>query len=214
MFTGIIEEIGRIAAVDAQAAGRRLTIDAPLVCEGLRIGDSVAVSGPCLTVDALGDGRFQATITPETIERTTLGRRRPGSPVNLERALRFGDRLGGHLVAGHVDAIGEIVNLRPEGDSAWLAVRYPRELAPFIAPKGSISVDGISLTPVEVADDRFTVALVRHTLEATTLGSARVGDAVNLEADLIARYLQRLLGREADQSAPLTVERLLENGYR
>ncbi|KPJ63993.1 riboflavin synthase subunit alpha [candidate division KD3-62 bacterium DG_56] len=214
MFTGIIEEIGRVAAVDVRGADRRLSIEAPLVCEGLRVGDSVAVSGPCLTVDAIGDDGFQATITPETIERSTLGRLRPGSRVNLERALRLGDRLSGHLVAGHVDAVGEITDLRPEGDGAWLAVRYPRELAPFIVPKGSIAVDGISLTPVEVSTDRFTVALVRHTLEATTLGSARVGDAVNLEADLLARYVQRLLGRESEPPAGLTEERLREHGFR
>jgi riboflavin synthase len=213
MFTGIIEEIGRVATIEAHGTGRRLVIEAGLVGEGLHIGDSVAVSGPCLTVDGVGDGRFQATLTPETVERSTLGALRPGSRVNLERALRLGDRLGGHLVAGHVDAVGEIVGLRPDGDSAWLTVRYPGELAPFIAPKGSIAVDGVSLTPVEVTGDRFTVALVAHTLKATTLGAARAGDAVNLEADLLARYVQRLLGRETESSAELTVERLRENGF-
>jgi riboflavin synthase len=213
MFTGIIEEIGRIAAIEAHGPGRWLTVEAPIVADGLRLGDSIAVSGPCLTVDALGEGSFSATITPETVQRTTLGAMRPGSRVNLERALQIGDRLGGHLVAGHVDAIGEIADLRPEGDSVWLAVIYPRELAPFIAPKGSVAVDGVSLTPVEVTADRFTVALVSHTLERTTLGQARAGDAVNLEADLLARYLQRLFGRDA-QTPGLTVERLRENGYQ
>jgi riboflavin synthase len=213
MFTGIIEEIGRIASIESRATGLRLVIEAPLVSEGTGLGDSVAVSGPCLTVDAVGDGRFQATVTPETVERTTLSALRPGSRVNLERALRLGDRLGGHLVAGHVDAVGEIAELRPEGESAWMTVRYPGELAAFIAPKGSIAVDGVSLTPVEVTADRFTVALVRHTLEATTLGEARRGDAVNLEVDLLARYVQRLLGREPESSG-LTVEGLLEEGYR
>lgn len=213
MFTGIIEEVGRVAAIEARGSGRQLVVEAPVVSEDVRVGDSVAVSGPCLTVDAVGDGRFRATITTETLERTTLGALRLGSRVNLERALRLGDRLGGHLVAGHVDAIGGIADLRLEGENAWLTVRYPGEFAPFVAPKGSIAIDGVSLTPVEVTADRFTVALVRHTLEATTLGEARRGDAVNLEVDLLARYVQRLLGKESAAAPGLTVERLLENGY-
>lgn len=188
MFTGIVEERGTVLAVEAQGDGVRARIGAREVLAGAKLGDSTAVDGCCLTVVALGDGWFEADVSDETLRRTTLGARTAGDPVNLERPLRAGDRLGGHIVQGHVDAVGEVVAPVPD-----LRVRMPEDLRRYVIEKGSITVDGVSLTVVEPTEDGFTVAVIPHTAELTTLGARRPGDLVNLEVDLIAKYTERLL---------------------
>ena len=187
MFTGIVEELGRVRSRD----GGRFTFEATLVLEDAKIGDSIAVNGCCLTVVESGDGWWAADAVDETLSRTNLGDLRPGDPVNFERPVRAADRLGGHIVQGHVDAVGEVVEPAPD-----LRVRMPRELARYVVEKGSITIDGISLTVVDVLDDGFTVALIPHTTEVTTLGHRRPGDRVNLEVDLVAKYVERLLQKE------------------
>ncbi|CAN5709264.1 riboflavin synthase [soil metagenome] len=189
MFTGIVEELGSVVSRD----GGRLRLAAELVLQDAKIGDSTAVNGCCLTVVALGAGWWEADVSAETDARTTLGGLRPGDPVNLERPVRLADRLGGHLVQGHVDAVGEVRQAVPE-----LAVGMPGELSPYLVEKGSIAVDGVSLTVVEARADAFTVAVIAHTSAVTTLGRRRPGDPVNLEVDIIAKYTERLLaGRTA-----------------
>ncbi|MGE5850193.1 MAG: riboflavin synthase [Candidatus Methylomirabilota bacterium] len=200
MFTGIIEAIGTVQGFSRQGEGARVRIGAGALAEGLRLGDSVAVEGACLTVTALrGDG-FSADLSVETLARTTLGRLRAGMRVNLERPLRLGDRLGGHLVSGHVDAVGQIVERTPQGDGEFMRIRFPRELEPLLVMKGSIAVDGISLTVAELSRDTFGVAIIPHTLEHTTLSDKRAGDAVNLEADLLGKHVARLLTLRAGVS--------------
>ena len=184
MFTGNVEELGTVASID----GPKLRINATVVLEDAKIGDSTAVNGCCLTVVEMGDGWWEADVTEESFARTNLGDLRPGSPVNLERPVRLLDRLGGHLVQGHVDAVGEIVEPAPD-----LRVRMPKDLLRYIVAKGSITVDGISLTVVDVLDDGFTVALIPHTTAVTTLGSKGAGDRVNLEVDVMAKHVERLL---------------------
>jgi riboflavin synthase len=186
MFTGIVEELGRLVSVE----GDRFTFEATTVNEDAKIGDSIAVNGCCLTVVAVGDGWWQSDVVEETRRRTTLGNLGPGQPVNVERSLRFGDRLGGHLVQGHVDGVAEVISPAPD-----LSVRPPASLIRYIAEKGSVAVDGVSLTVARVDAATFSVAVIPHTAEATTLGLVRAGDRVNLEVDLIARYLARLLGQ-------------------
>jgi riboflavin synthase len=184
MFTGIVEELGAIAAVD----GDRVRIAAVRVVEDARIGDSIAVDGCCLTVVATGDGWWEADVSDETRKRTTLGERHPGDPVNLERPVRAQDRLGGHIVQGHVDGVGEIVEPAPD-----LRVRMPGELLRYVVEKGSVAVDGVSLTVVDVLDDGFTVAVIPHTAAVTTLGRKGAGEPVNLEVDVTVKYVERLL---------------------
>ena len=185
MFTGIVEELGTVAAVE----GSRLRIEARKVLDDAQLGDSIAVNGCCLTVAAQGDGWWEADLSGETLARTALADVETGDRVNLERPVRLADRLGGHLVQGHVDGVGEVV--RPALD---LQVRLPRELLRYVVEKGSITVDGVSLTIVEVLDDGFTVAVIPHTLEVTTLGSARpAGSRVNIEVDVTAKYVERLI---------------------
>ena len=184
MFTGIVEEQGRLRSRD----GARFRFDALVVLEGLRIGDSVAHNGCCLTVAGLGDGWYGVDVVAETLSRTALGHLRPGERVNLERAVAAGDRLGGHVVQGHVDAVGEILHPAPD-----LAVRMPPELGRYVVEKGPVAVDGCSLTVVDVDVDRFTVAVVPHTAAATTLGWKGRGAPVNLEVDLMAKYVEKLL---------------------
>jgi riboflavin synthase len=184
VFTGIVEELGTVASID----GAKLRINASLVLEDAKIGDSTAVNGCCLTVVAMGDGWWEADVSEESFARTNLGDLRPGSPVNLERPVRLMDRLGGHLVQGHVDAVGEIVEPAPD-----LRVRMPEDLLRYIVEKGSVTVDGISLTVVDVLDDGFTVALIPHTTAVTTLGHKGAGDRVNLEVDVMAKHVERLL---------------------
>jgi riboflavin synthase len=196
MFTGIVEELGVVVARD----GSRLRIGAQAVLDGASVGDSTAVNGCCLTIVDLDvdHGWWDADVSDETYARTNLGALRPGDPVNLERPVRLQDRLGGHLVQGHVDAVGEIVAPAPD-----LRVRVPDDLARYLVEKGSITVDGVSLTVVQPLDDGFTVAVIPHTAAVTTLGAKGAGDTVNLEVDVIAKYTERLLeGRLAALTGP------------
>jgi riboflavin synthase len=184
MFTGIVEEMGRIEAWD----GHRLRIGARTVLEDVGLGDSIAVNGCCLTVVASGDDWWEADLSDETVRRTSFAGVRVGDPVNLERAVRVSDRLGGHLVQGHIDAVGEVLAPVPD-----LHIRVPVDLRPFLVEKGSVTVDGVSLTVVAPTDEGFTVAIIPHTAAVTTLGTRRPGDPVNIEVDVLAKYVQRLL---------------------
>lgn len=193
MFTGLVEEIGTLRAVGDAPSARRLEIDAPTVSAGAARGDSIAVNGVCLTVVEVGPGWWAAEAVPETLARSNLGALRPGDPVNLERPLRPDGRLGGHLVQGHVDGTGTVVSPAPE-----LLVAYPSELAPYLVEKGSVTVDGVSLTVARLDAAVFGVAVVPHTAAVTTLGAMAAGALVNLEVDVIAKYVQRLLAAGAD----------------
>jgi riboflavin synthase len=194
MFTGLISDVGRVERVEPRQGGSRLTIrPGHFQADALELGESVACSGCCLTVAAKGDGLLAFDAVPETLSRTTLGRWRPGTRVNLERALAIGDRLGGHMVAGHVDAKGAILMRTPEGQGARLTVELPAAIAALVAEKGSVAIDGVSLTVARAHRDRFEVALIPGTLERTTLAETGPGVEVNLEADIVARHLARLL---------------------
>ncbi len=195
MFTGIVTALGRVAEVQVRAGDeRRLRIAAPEGwLNGLRVGDSIAVAGVCLTAVGVGSAHFDADLSRETLARTTLGEVAPGEAVNLERALVLGAPLGGHLVTGHVDAIGRVLSVDQAGSSQRWRFSLPEAIAPLVAVKGSIAVDGVSLTVNEVEARAFAVRLIPHTLEATTFRFRRPGDAVNLEADPIARYVARWL---------------------
>jgi riboflavin synthase len=195
MFTGIISDVGRVRAV-IPGGDVGFEIATTLALGDLAIGASVACSGACLTVIEKGAGWFKVEASAETLSRTTLGRWREGSAVNLERALRLGDELGGHMVSGHVDAVAEIVERRAEGDSLRFVFAVPAPLERAIAPKGSVALDGVSLTVNEVEGNRFGVNIIPHTQKMTTFGTAAVGDRVNLEIDLLARYVARLLGKD------------------
>lgn len=194
MFTGIIETTGQVASLSGGAEGARLAIAVGSGFADLAPGDSVAVDGACLTVSERGPARFWADLSAETLRRTTLGRLCPGDPVNLERPLRLGDRLGGHLVTGHVDGVGTIAEIRREGDGHVFRFRPPPPLWPLLVPKGSVAVDGISLTVAALGDGTFDVAVIPFTLQKTTLGRKGIGAAVNLEMDLVGKYVARLLG--------------------
>ena len=193
MFTGLVEERGTIVSLDELSDSVRLTVSGPLVTSDAKHGDSIAVNGVCLTVVAQADQSFTADVMRETLSRSSLGSLTTGSIVNLERAARFDARLGGHLVQGHVDGTAQVLSISPSDN--WTLVRFtlPEDLARYVVEKGSITVDGVSLTVVEAGDDFFTVSLIPETLSATTLGSRSVGDLVNLEVDAIAKYVERLM---------------------
>jgi riboflavin synthase len=194
MFTGIVEEVGRVTAIEVGDRSARLHVAASEVVGDAEVGDSIAVDGCCLTVTTLpGDG-FTADLMAETLRATALEQLEVGAAVNLERAMRVGARLGGHLVQGHVDGVGEVVARDEQPGTVWLAVRAPEGMARYLVPKGSVTVSGVSLTVVDVAADGvFRLGLIPHTLEVTNLGVCRVGDRVNLEVDVIAKYVERLL---------------------
>lgn len=193
MFTGIIQAVGRIAVHEQQGGDARLVIDAAALDLGdVAIGDSIAVAGVCLTAVELEGARFSADVSAETLRLTTLGALRAGDPVNLEKSLRLADRLGGHLVSGHVDGIGTIARIDDDGASQRWTFSAPQALLRYIAVKGSICIDGTSLTVNTVERDAFGVTLIPHTLAVTTFGARATGDAVNLEVDLVARYVERL----------------------
>ncbi len=203
MFTGIIRELGTVRAVRAGASGR-LSVDCSDVLSDAQVGDSIAVNGCCLTVTELHDGPrgFSADLMGETLERTALGRLDAGDPVNLEPALRAGGRLDGHLVQGHVDGVAEVTEITDLGEWTAMTFTLPPAVAPYVAEKGSIAVDGVSLTVTSVSDTTFAVGLIPHTLAVTTLGRLHPGDAVNLEADVVAKYVERLLAHRTGGADP------------
>jgi len=202
MFTGIVEELGRIRAVTRRDAGTRLEVACATVLDDATIGASIAVNGVCVTVVELDDTGFAADLAAETLARSTLGRLRSGDPANLERPVRLADRLGGHLVQGHVDTVGTVTERAPVGDgSTRLAVHASGSVLRHVVEKGSVTLDGVSLTVTDVTDDQLAVALIPHTLDVTTLGRRPVGAELNVETDLIAKYIERLL-EPSFQSAP------------
>jgi riboflavin synthase len=192
MFTGIVTDLGRVAALERRGS-LRIRIATGYDTGAIPTGASIACSGPCLTVVDKGPGWFAVEASAETLACTTLGAWREGTPVNLERPLRIGDELGGHIVLGHVDSTARVLDTKPEGDSVRFRFAAPGGMARFIAPKGSIALDGVSLTVNEVGDDTFSVLIIPHTLAVTTLGAARPGDAMNIEVDVMARHAARLL---------------------
>jgi riboflavin synthase len=218
MFTGIIEHVGRVeslnTALDGAAQGARLRVHAGPLAASLAVSNSIAVNGCCLTVVEVSGETFAADLSSETLRRTSFGEIKRGTRVNLERPLTAGKEFGGHFVQGHVDGIGRVTRLEAEGANWWLGVRVPQELARYVAMKGSISIDGISLTVANLAGDTVEAAIIPFTHANTNLQALRVGDAVNLEADVLAKYVERIL--EARRPAPastLTVERLVEEGF-
>lgn len=189
----MITEVGKVSRLERRSEGARLSIGARKVLDGTRIGDSISINGVDLTVVEMGSSQFKADASLETLRRSTLGDLRAGSPVNLERALALGERLGGHIVQGHVDGTGRLVLGKPEGNARRMRFRAPRGLMRYIAMKGSIAVDGISLTVSGLGKDWFEVVIIPHTWRETTLGSLRPGDSVNLEVDVLAKYVERLM---------------------
>jgi riboflavin synthase len=189
MFSGIVEAVGTIRSTLTTPAGLRLSILAPF--EGLALGESVCTNGVCLTVVALPAGGFEAEVSKETLRRSTLGKLRAGSATNLERSLRLGDRLSGHLVFGHVDGVGRLVSMTPEGDSSLYEFAAPPSVSRYLVEKGSVAVDGVSLTVFGIAGDRFAVAVIPHTAAVTTLGRLRADEEVNLESDMLAKYVEK-----------------------
>lgn len=214
MFTGIVEEVGRIAALETRATGSRVRIDCDLILTDIREGDSICVSGVCLTAVDVRPGSFGADLSPETLGRSSFAQFRAGSPVNLERSLTPNARMGGHLVQGHVDGVGKIDTLQLLGDgNYWLGVRIPQELDRYVAPKGSVCIEGISLTVANIENCLLEVAVIPHTFKHTTLASKRPGDSVNLETDVLARYVEKLLNGVPAKKPGLTLERLREEGW-
>lgn len=194
MFTGIVEELGSVVALEPLERAARLTVRGPLVTADAEEGDSIAVNGVCLTVTEVAGSAFSADVMAETLARSSLGPLHPGDPVNLERAVTLTTRLGGHLVQGHVDGTGEVLDRTPAEHWELVRISLPPELARYVVEKGSIAVDGVSLTVVEVTADTFTISLIPTTLDRTTLGTTKPGDRVNLEVDVLAKYVEKLLG--------------------
>lgn len=212
MFTGIVEEVGTVAAVRrAATGGAAVEIAACKVLEGTAVGDSIAVEGVCLTVTAIADGRFTADAMPETLRRSTLGALRAGDRVNLERALTLSSRLGGHIVSGHIDARGRISEVRPDANAVWITVEASPEVLRYVVEKGSIAIDGVSLTVACVSSVCFKVSVIPHTRNVTTLLSKRVGAEVNLENDILAKYIEKLCPQP--HKGGLMMEALERNGF-
>lgn len=216
MFTGLIESQGAVRELRRVSGGARLGIATTIPANELQLGESIAVNGACLTVVEFGDGYFVADVSPETLERTTLGRLLPRSMVNLERALRLGDRLGGHLVSGHIDTVGEVVTRRRDANAIRFSIRLPDPFLPYLVAKGSVAIDGISLTVNQVGAGGFDVAIIPHTLEQTTLADLQVGGQVNIEVDILAKYVERLLGSRTAGPAKgggVDLELLAKHGF-
>jgi len=206
MFTGIVEEMGAVKAVERTLAGARFSMLASTVMDDLGIGDSISVNGACLTVVSRGEREFVVDVSTETLSVTSLGQVSAGAPVNLERAMKLHDRIGGHLVSGHVDGVGAVRSRRQDGNTLILTIEAPKEILRYCVPKGSITVDGISLTINELTDRSFGVAIIPHTAKVTTLGLKQPGATVNLESDLIGKYVERLLqerGQLPAKAAPV-----------
>lgn len=213
MFTGIIEELASVSSLEILGENARITISCSKVTEATGAGDSIAVNGVCLTALEIGPDSFSADISRETLDRTTLGSLRPGSAVNLERAVTPSTRLGGHIVQGHVDARGKYISSEQSGDFRTVKIGFPPELAKYLVFKGSVAVEGISLTIAALYDDSFDIAVIPKTWEMTNLSSLKPGDAVNLEADIIAKYVERMMMFRDTPSSGLTREKLQKAGF-
>lgn len=216
MFTGIVEEKGKVLRLETGREISRIHIQARRVLEDTKIGDSIAVNGVCLTVVKRKDAGFAADVMPETLKRSSLGVLKPGSSVNLERAMPANGRFGGHIVSGHIDGMGTISEVKCQGNAVWYRIAAPEQLMRYIVEKGSIAIDGISLTVATVTEEHFSVSIIPHTLSETILGEKKAGDIVNLENDVIGKYVERLLGREESKeqnTATLTREFLLRAGF-
>lgn len=217
MFTGITEEKGIVKEIKKSSLFFRLTIGCRRVLEDTKVGDSIAVNGICLTVIDMAEGSFSADVMPETMRHTSLHLLSVSSPVNLERALRLNDRLGGHLVSGHIDGVGKLAKRTEENNAIWLTVEASEDILKFLVPKGSVALDGISLTVARIFDKTFAVSLIPHTAKLTTLGVRHAGDLLNIECDLIGKYVYKLITRNdaesTDRSQKVTEEFLRENGF-
>jgi riboflavin synthase len=214
MFTGIIEEVGRVASIAEENGNRRVTVSSPHLARELKKGDSIAVSGVCLTAIEITPNSFAADLAEETWNRTSFSRIQSGALVNLELPMRANGRLGGHIVQGHVDGTGEFGALEqiPDADNFWLRIEVPPDLTRYIIFKGSLSIEGISLTVARIEGTEVTVAIIPHTVDATNLKSLKPGDPVNLEVDLMAKYVEKMMWGDSSNSS-LTVERLVEQGF-
>jgi len=212
MFTGLVEEIGLIKTVVSQNQGKQLTLYAKKVCRDFEIGDSVAVNGVCLTAISVSDSEFTVEAVEETLHRTNLEKLIPGSLVNLERALRTGDRLGGHFVQGHVDGMGKIMEVQNRQPGLWLVLDIPGELVPFCVEKGSIALDGVSLTIADIHGSRISVAVIPHTAATTIIGNKKTGDSINIEVDLLGKYVYKLIKKEEPETN-LTIDKLNKLGF-
>jgi riboflavin synthase len=214
VFSGIVEVLGDVRSMASGDSGARIAIEAGALVEGVKLGDSIAINGACMTVVAFGNSIFEADISPESLRMTNLGDLKAGEKVNLEKALVLGDRLGGHMVTGHIDGMGKIRERKADGDSIWLTVEAPPDVMRYLVFKGSIAVDGISLTVATCDEDSFSIAIIPHTSEHTTLTAKRDGAVVNLEADLIGKYVEKLLLPHAQARAGgVSMDKLKEHGY-
>lgn len=212
MFTGIISDVGRLLHSKTLSSGKRMRVETSLDTSDFALGESIAVNGVCLTVEEIGKNWFDAGVSPETLEKSSLGSLANGAGVNLERALRPVDRLGGHFVSGHVDAVGRLNSRSREGEFETLTFFAPPEVMRYLVLKGSVAVDGVSLTVASLGTESFSVAAIPHTLSRTTLSEKKAGEGVNLEADILGKYVEKLLGREKPR-AGLTLEKLAESGF-
>jgi riboflavin synthase len=214
MFSGIVEEVGQVTGIEQRGENRRITVAATRAPQELRTGDSIAVSGVCLTALDIKPGSFSADLAPETWIRTSFSRIEPAAKVNLELPMKADGRFGGHIVQGHVDGVGKLTSLKriADSDNWWLEIELPDEVEQYTVYKGSICIEGISLTVAGLEKNRCSVAIIPHTVEATNLHTLRVGDPVNLEADLIAKYVEKMMKRDIDKSS-LTVEELVRQGF-
>ncbi len=218
MFTGIIEGLGTIAAIQASGKGRRLTVTADFELLQSRVGDSIAVNGACLTAVEIGNRRFVADVSPETLDRTTFAKAKIGERVNLERALRLSDRLDGHLVSGHIDGMGTIEQKKTAGNAVIVVIKVPESLSRYMIQKGSVAVDGISLTINQCSAGNFEVSIIPHTAELTTIGVKSAGAPVNIETDMIGKYVERFLmphhqPRKHETTAGLDMQFLAKSGF-
>lgn len=216
MFTGIIEEIGTVRRIERGAAGARLTMAAKTVLEGTKLGDSIATNGVCLTVVSMTADSFSADVMAETLRRSSLGALQSGSPVNLERAMPANGRFGGHIVSGHIDGTGTVASQKREDNAVWVTVRTPTPLLRYIVEKGSIAIDGVSLTVAAVDETSFSVSIIPHTGAQTILLGKKPGETVNLECDMIGKYVEKLLApytAEKSAASGITMEFLAQNGF-
>lgn len=215
MFTGIVEEIGRIRRIQKGVHSATLEIEAGEILEDTKIGDSIAVNGICLTVTGMRDGCFTADVMHETLERSSLSHLVTGSLVNLERAMQINGRFGGHIVSGHIDGIGKIVNIQKDDNAVWFAIQPKKEMMRYVVEKGSIAIDGISLTVAKTEESTFFVSTIPHTVKQTILCEKRVGDDVNLEADVVAKYIESLLifSKQEKKNSNMTREFLEKYGF-